>query len=184
MLDSNTLLRAIRRANPEALIVSHLGDTSNRLFALADHPDNLYVLGAMGSVLPLALGISLTTKRRVLAIEGDGGCLMSLGSLATIARYRPSNFSILIMDNAAYGSTGGQPSATAATAHLDAVARGAGIATTRVFDASGSEDAACYWLSLPGLRFAVARTSLSTNSHPFVPLSPNELTQRFNTSPG
>lgn len=180
MIESDTLLRAVRKTSPSALIVSHLGDTSNRLFAVADDPDNLYVLGAMGSVLPLALGISLTTERKVIAIEGDGGCLMSLGSLATIARYAPPNLSILILDNAAYGSTGGQPSATHGTARLDQVARGAGIENTQVFEMNGSEEAIGDWLDLRGLRFGVARTAFTPSPYPFVPLTPAGILRRFN----
>jgi thiamine pyrophosphate-dependent acetolactate synthase large subunit-like protein len=52
---------------------------------------------------------------------------MALGSLATIEMARPRNLTI-IMDNGNYQITGKQKAATAGTADIVAIARGAGIA--------------------------------------------------------
>src|ERR1700680_37514 len=52
---------------------------------------------------------------------------MALGSLATIGMARPRNLTI-IMDNGNYQITGKQKAATAGTADIVAIARGAGIA--------------------------------------------------------
>jgi phosphonopyruvate decarboxylase len=53
---------------------------------------------------------------------------MNLGSLATIASCAPPNLLVLVLDNEQYGTTGGQPTATAGGADLAAAARALGIA--------------------------------------------------------
>jgi thiamine pyrophosphate-dependent acetolactate synthase large subunit-like protein len=50
-----------------------------------------------------------------------------MGSLATIGLQKPSNLSIVVLDNEAYGETGGQTSHTSAAADLVGVARACGI---------------------------------------------------------
>ena len=52
---------------------------------------------------------------------------MGMGSLATIGLQKPSNLSIVVLDNEAYGETGGQTSHTSAAADLVGVARACGI---------------------------------------------------------
>jgi thiamine pyrophosphate-dependent acetolactate synthase large subunit-like protein len=52
---------------------------------------------------------------------------MQLGALATVGMLQPRNLAIVVMDNASYQITGGQPTATAAGADIVAIARGAGI---------------------------------------------------------
>lgn len=65
--------------------------------------------------------------RRVICIDSDGGILMGLGVLATIDNVNPPNLTVLIFDNEAYGTTGGQPTATAGPVNLVGMAREAGI---------------------------------------------------------
>ena len=60
----------------------------------------------------------------MIALEGDGSILMALGCLATIDMVKPRNLTIVIM----YQITGKQKAATAGTADIVAIARGAGIA--------------------------------------------------------
>lgn len=158
MLDRAVLLESTRRSNRSAAIVCQLGDAGDDLRYVADDPGNLYLLGSMGMVVPVALGIALRLDTRVIAVEGDGGCLMNLGALTTAARYGPANLSILILDNGSYGTTGWQPSATRTGADLAGVGRAAGLKEVRSFDRDGAEDELSWWLDLPGLRLAVART--------------------------
>jgi thiamine pyrophosphate-dependent acetolactate synthase large subunit-like protein len=63
----------------------------------------------------------------VIALEGDGSILMALGCLTTIGMVKPRNLTIVIMDNGIYQITGKQKAATAGTADIVAIARGAGI---------------------------------------------------------
>ena len=52
----------------------------------------------MGYGLPAAIGASLATGKRVLLITGDGSSLMSLGELATLARWKLP-VKIVLLDN-------------------------------------------------------------------------------------
>jgi thiamine pyrophosphate-dependent acetolactate synthase large subunit-like protein len=52
---------------------------------------------------------------------------MALGSLATIGMIAPRNLTLIIMDNGSYQISGKQPTATATSADIVAIARGAGI---------------------------------------------------------
>ncbi|MCB1743471.1 MAG: aldehyde dehydrogenase [Gammaproteobacteria bacterium] len=110
------------------LVVSGLGSSTWDLSAAGDDPRNFCFIGAMGQAAPFALGLAMAQpEKRVVLITGDGELLMQLGALATIANQAPSNLAILVMDNEAYGETGGQATATAGVTDLTAIARGAGI---------------------------------------------------------
>ncbi|MBI2204451.1 MAG: hypothetical protein HYU41_11440 [Candidatus Rokubacteria bacterium] len=64
---------------------------------------------AMGSAIPLALGMALARgDRRVVALEGDGSLLMNLGTLATVGAAQPANLVVIVFRNRHYESSGGQ----------------------------------------------------------------------------
>jgi len=85
----------------------------------------------MGLACPIALGVALAQPQRgVIALEGDGSLLMSLGCLATIATVAPRNLTIIVWDNGIYQITGKQPTATSHRTDIVAVATGAGIANS------------------------------------------------------
>lgn len=119
-----------RGLTDEPVVVS-LGHPAYDLFAAGDRPLNFYTWGSMGLTSSIALGVSLARPdRRVVAIDGDGSLLMNLGSLATIGAVAPANLVVLVLDNGSYGTTGGQKTATAGGADLEAAARAMGIART------------------------------------------------------
>jgi thiamine pyrophosphate-dependent acetolactate synthase large subunit-like protein len=110
-------------------IVASLGHPAYDLFVAADRPQNLYTWGSMGLASSIGLGLALARPdRRVFVIDGDGSLLMNLGSLATIGLLRPSNLVLVVMDNEAYATTGGQQTPTSQGADLEAAARAMGIA--------------------------------------------------------
>jgi sulfopyruvate decarboxylase subunit beta len=115
-------------ARRDWLIVANIGYPSRELFAAADRAGNFYMLGSMGLASSIGLGLAVSQRARVCVVDGDGSVLMNLGSLATIAHHAPDNFCLVIVDNKAYGSTGGQPTYTGGKTDLAAVARGAGNA--------------------------------------------------------
>jgi thiamine pyrophosphate-dependent acetolactate synthase large subunit-like protein len=122
------LMRGLIAMLHEEAVVGGIGNTNFDLFAAGHRPQNFYMLGSMGLAFPIALGVALAQpQRRVVGIEGDGSLLMNLGCLATIATISPANLTLIVMDNASYQITGGQPTASAASTDLVAVARGAGI---------------------------------------------------------
>jgi phosphonopyruvate decarboxylase len=91
------------------VIIATTGYTGRELYALADRPNQLYMVGSMGCAASLGLGIALACpERRVIVIDGDGALLMRLGVLATIAYEQPANFLHIVLDNEQYESTGGQ----------------------------------------------------------------------------
>ena len=91
---------------------------------------NFYMLGSMGMVTPIGLGISLTSSKEVVVIDGDGSLLMNPGTLATAASLAPKNLTVLVIDNGAYGSTGNQPTLASSCVDLEQVARGFGFRET------------------------------------------------------
>lgn len=70
-----------------------------------------YMLGSMGHAHSIGLGIAKYSKgnKKVVVLDGDGGCLMHLGSMASVARGRSNKLIHVVLDNGTYASTGGQP---------------------------------------------------------------------------
>jgi thiamine pyrophosphate-dependent acetolactate synthase large subunit-like protein len=121
--------RLVAKLKHEEAVIGGIGNSNFDLYAASKRAQNFYMLGSMGLAAPIALGVALAQpKRRVFALEGDGSLLMQLGSLATIAMVKPSNLTIVVWDNGMYQITGAQKTATAETANLVEMARGAGIA--------------------------------------------------------
>ena len=121
--------RLIAKLRNDEAVVGGIGNNNFDLWAAGQRPQNFYMLASMGLAGPIALGVAIAQpQRRVFAIEGDGSLLMQLGFLATVARQGQKNFSMILMDNAVYQSTGSQRTATAFGADLVAIAQGCGIA--------------------------------------------------------
>jgi len=100
--------------DPEDLVVGTTGKTSRELFSLGHLPNQFYVVGGLGCASGIGLGLSLNLKkRRVVVLDGDGGVLMKMGSLATIGFYRPPGLIHILLDNEAHESTGGQGTCSA-----------------------------------------------------------------------
>jgi thiamine pyrophosphate-dependent acetolactate synthase large subunit-like protein len=109
----SALKTIIESAGSDTRFVSCLGRTSRDLYALTKEMRErcLYNMGAMGSILPITLGMAIAQEQTMfIGIEGDGSILMNLGSLVTLKRYGKRNICLIILDNGIYESTGGQPS--------------------------------------------------------------------------
>jgi thiamine pyrophosphate-dependent acetolactate synthase large subunit-like protein len=120
--------RLVAKLTREEAVVAGIGNTNFDLYAAGHRAQNFYMLGSMGLACPIAFGVALAQPERgVIALEGDGSILMALGCLATIGMVKPRNLTIVIMDNGIYQITGRQKAATAASADIVAIARGAGI---------------------------------------------------------
>jgi acetolactate synthase I/II/III large subunit len=61
-------------------------------------------LGAMGLGLPQAIGASFASARRVVCVEADGGLMLNLQELATLAHYAPKGFVLFVLNNDGYVS--------------------------------------------------------------------------------
>ncbi len=104
-------LREVVAHTPAAstAVLASTGFCGRELYAIEDRPNQLYMVGSMGCVLPLALGLALARPDlRVVALDGDGAALMRMGAFATVGAYGPPNLYHLLLDNGAHDSTGGQ----------------------------------------------------------------------------
>src|SRR6476659_9481661 len=135
--------RAICTVAGDAAIIASLGHPAYDLFAVDDRPANFYTWGSMGLASSIGLGLALVRPElRVFVVDGDGSLLMNLGSLATIGWVKPANLVLIIWDNALYGTTGGQDTATAHGADLEAAAKAMGAAITVTVRSESEFDAA------------------------------------------
>jgi thiamine pyrophosphate-dependent acetolactate synthase large subunit-like protein len=120
--------RLTARLKHDEAVVAGIGNTNFDLYAAGHRPQNFYMLGSMGLAVPIALGVAIAQPSRgVIALEGDGSILMSLGCLSTVAQVKPRNLTIIIIDNGIYQITGKQPTTTQSTADIVEIARGSGI---------------------------------------------------------
>ena len=123
--------RLVAKLKHDEAVVAGIGNTNWDLYGAGHRPQNFYMLGSMGLACPIALGVALAQPERgVIALEGDGSILMSLGCLATIGKVAPRNLTIVIWDNGIHQFTGKQATATAVSTDIVAVAKGAGIANS------------------------------------------------------
>jgi acetolactate synthase-1/2/3 large subunit len=61
-------------------------------------------LGAMGLGLPQAIGAAFVEGRRTVCVEADGGLMLNLQELATLAHYAPKGFVLFVLNNDGYAS--------------------------------------------------------------------------------
>jgi thiamine pyrophosphate-dependent acetolactate synthase large subunit-like protein len=128
-LDRRAVVARVLRDRDDALLVTGLGSTTWDAAAAGDHANNFYLWGAMGGAAMVGLGLALAQpQRRVFVITGDGEQLMGLGGIATIAVQRPSNLSLVVIDNESYGETGMQDTHTKHGVDLAGIAAAAGFA--------------------------------------------------------
>jgi len=130
MLDRRkAVARLLSRRDDDLLVVSGLGSPTYDVAAAGDHPLSFYLWGAMGLAVPIGLGLALARPgNRILVVTGDGEMLMGMGSLATAGARRPANLAVCVLDNEAFGETGGQKSHTGLGTDLAAVALASGFA--------------------------------------------------------
>jgi sulfopyruvate decarboxylase subunit beta len=128
MMQRIDCLRSIYSELQDTLVVTIMGATAAELQSLGHQPNFFYLQHAMGLASSTGLGLALCLpERTVIVLDGDGSLLMNLGSLSTMARYRPKNLVHIVFDNESLLSVGGFPTATSTGTDLEAVARGAGI---------------------------------------------------------
>jgi thiamine pyrophosphate-dependent acetolactate synthase large subunit-like protein len=108
-LDRREVVKTLLRDRGDLLVVTGLGSPTYDVFAAGDDDNNYYLWAAMGSSAMIGLGLAMSQpNRKVLVVTGDGEMLMGLGSLATISIQKPTNLSIVVLDNGHYGETGMQ----------------------------------------------------------------------------
>ena len=175
------VIQTIMEVVDKELVVSNLGHPCQELYKVKDRDQNFYMLGSMGQALPIGLGLALSQPEKVIVLEGDGALLMNLGCLTTLARLRPENLLLVILDNNAYGSTGYQATATdrAFGAQLEKIAAACGNLSVT---SSPPEKAADHVSSfLQSGRPSILHLPLEKGHEALspVPLMPEEIKHRF-----
>ena len=119
---------------PHDIVVSTTGKTSRELFEYrvalgCEHSgQDFLTVGSMGHASQIALGIALAKPdREVFCLDGDGALIMHMGGLAIIGKQGPNNLKHVIINNGAYDSVGGQPTA-GYDIDIPAIARACGYA--------------------------------------------------------
>jgi sulfopyruvate decarboxylase subunit beta len=121
-------LRAIYPHLEKCLVVTIMGALPAELQSLGHRPNFFYLQHAMGLASSTGLGLALALPHcKVVVLDGDGSLLMNLGTLTTLARYKPKNLLHIVFDNESLLSVGGFPTATSTGTDLEGIARASGI---------------------------------------------------------
>jgi sulfopyruvate decarboxylase subunit beta len=112
----------------DRIVVTIMGAVAAELYTIGHRPNFFYLEHAMGLASSMGLGIALAMpQHKVIVIDGDGSLLMNLGTLSTMARYKPGNLLHLVFDNESLLSVGGFPTATSTGTDLAGIARSSGV---------------------------------------------------------
>ena len=161
-IDRRELLPQLFENPDDYLFVSGLAGAAKDTSALTEDGDNLYTMaGTMGAAVPMGLGVALNASdRKVVVVTGDGELLMGIGSLVTVASMAPANLSIVCIDNAQHGETGGQPGHTGKATDLETIAKGAGFSSTMTITCSDQiKDGVGFLATATGPRFLNVRVT-------------------------
>ena len=170
-----TLLPILR----DELVVCNIGLPSQELHMMDDQPTNFYMLGTMGLASSIGLGLALTQKANVVAIDGDGSILTNMGTLPTIANNAAGNFTLLIIDNGSYGSTGDQPTYAGKKTSLAKVAEACGCDHVVEVQAEATADALAAALASEQMTIIVAKCESGNIKVPVIELDAPVIKHRF-----
>jgi sulfopyruvate decarboxylase subunit beta len=121
-------LTAIYSDLQDKIVVTIMGAVAAELYTIGHRPNFFYLEHAMGLASSMGLGIALAMPHhKVIVLDGDGSLLMNLGTLSTMARYKPGNLLHIVFDNESLLSVGGFPTATATGTDLAGIARASGV---------------------------------------------------------
>ena len=149
-------------------VVTIMGACAQELDDLGHRENFFYLQHAMGLASSIGLGLALAlSHEKIVVLDGDGSVLMNLGTLATLARYRPANLVHVIFDNGSLLSTGGFDShTTSGITDLAAMARAAGIEEVVACDSvMAFGEAALEAFSRKGLSVIVAKVAAVGPNH-------------------
>lgn len=105
----------LKNLSDDDIVISTTGQISRELYELREktgqsHKRDFLTVGSMGHANSIALGIALEKpERNVFCFEGDGACIMHMGSLPVIGSKKIKNFKHIIFNNEAHDSVGAQP---------------------------------------------------------------------------
>ena len=178
-MNRSEVIKSIAPIIRDHLVVCNIGLPSQELFMHDDQPSNFYMLGTMGLASSIGLGLALSQKAKVIAIDGDGSVLTNLGTLPTIANNTADNFILLIIDNGSYGSTGDQPTYAGRKTSLARVAEACGC--ENVVECRAEETAKVLEQALASNRMTVIVSKCRSGNVPVsvIELDPVVIAHRF-----
>ncbi len=100
-------------------------------------PESMAVacVGFMGGASSIGLGLALAEpEKRVVVLDGDGSLLMQLGSLATVAGAKPTNYIHFLFNNGIYHTSGSQEIPGGADVNFEELSKVAGYRGAATFD--------------------------------------------------
>jgi len=105
-----TLLQLLKK---NTKIISSTGFNSRELMYLRNkykikNGSDFYMVGGMGHTASVALGYSLSSKKKTICVDGDGSFLMHLGSIKTAGTFANKNLKYILLNNNSHDSVGGQ----------------------------------------------------------------------------
>lgn len=109
-MERQEAIKAVVEARDEAnaaLFVCN-GLLSRAVNEHGDSASTYYLLGGMGLCAPTAAGFARRANVPVIAMEGDGNCLMGLCGSLVPRELKVARFVHVVFDNGVYESTGGQ----------------------------------------------------------------------------
>lgn len=109
MIERLDLFQAVADRRTDEIVVMTMTATLQWPL-VSDHPlDFDFLAFGMGHASDFGMGLALARpERKTIVFKGDGGLLMSLGSLVTLGEYGPENLVVLLLENRSYEMTGGQ----------------------------------------------------------------------------
>ncbi|SAL57815.1 phosphonopyruvate decarboxylase [Caballeronia udeis] len=182
----DALRRVIAHTPKESTVVlASTGFCGRELYAIDDRENQLYLVGSMGCVTPMALGLALSRPDlNVVALDGDGAALMRMGVFATLGAYGPANLTHLLLDNGAHESTGGQATVSQGV-EFARIASACGYALALDGDDLTIIDQLFDAKDIDGVRFA--RLSINTGTPDDLPrpsITPEDVRRRLQTHIG
>lgn len=115
LLREDAIKTIVKNLDDKDIIISTTGVTSRELFEYRvetnkSHNKDFLTVGGMGHANQIALGIAIQKpNRKVFCLDGDGGALMHMGSIAINGKVKCNNFRHIVLNNGAHDSVGGQP---------------------------------------------------------------------------
>ncbi len=173
------ILKSLVPVISDELVVCNIGLPSQELHMMDDQPSNFYMLGTMGLSSSIGLGLALAQNEKVIAIDGDGSVLTNLGTLPTIANNVANNFTLLIIDNGSYGSTGDQPTYAGKKTSLTRVAEACGCENVVECQAEDAADAVRAALEGDKMTIIVAKCESGNIPVPVIELDAPVIKHRF-----
>lgn len=126
MMKRRQALEALKTHISDQIVIATYSTASDWI-EIFDRPLNYFSFGAMGLASSHGLGFALAhPDKRVVVLDGDGSLLMNLGTLVTIGRVAPANFTHMVFRNGSYEANGGHPLPNP-EADFEALARAASI---------------------------------------------------------